>query len=264
MQVPVRWPSALTIAGSDSGGGAGIQADLKTFAALRVHGLSVVTCVTAQNPERVWGIEVCRPAIVRRQLEAVFQGLAPVAAKTGMLYSRAHVRAVVEFFRQPGSPPLLVDPVIQASSGASLVAPGALACLRDELLPLATLVTPNLAEAAWLTGRRVADPEAMRAAARLLHRRHGCAVWLKGGHLPGRREALDLFWDGTTELLLVAPLVRGVRTHGTGCTCSAAAAAYLARGESLARAVQRAKALVSRAIARSVRVGAQWVLGPAR
>jgi hydroxymethylpyrimidine kinase/phosphomethylpyrimidine kinase len=255
-------PIALTVAGSDSGGGAGIQADLKTFAALGVHGASVITCLTAQNPAAVLGVEPVRPTMVRRQLEAIFAELPPQAIKTGMLYSAAIIREVARFLGElRRRPPLIVDPVMVAGSGARLLKPGAVRTLTEELLPLATLLTPNVPEAEALTGLRIREPEDLRAAARLLHRRHRCAVLFKGGHLSDSREAVDLFYDGQTELLLRAPWVKDVSTHGTGCTYAAAVAAWCARGLPLAEAVWRAKQFVTAAIARSRRIGRHWVLG---
>lgn len=247
-----KLPIALTIAGSDSGGGAGIQADLKTFAALGVHGTSAVTCLTAQNPKGVRSVQTCRPAVVRDQIEAVFEALPPRAVKTGMLFSTAIIREVVAVFSRRGRPPLVVDPVMVATSGASLLQPAAVRVLREQLLPLATLVTPNLDEAGLLLGRRVDSVEGLRAAARDLHARWGCAALVKGGHLRGLRAAVDVFYDGREELLLSAPFVRGVSTHGTGCTYSAAIAGYLARGLALPAAVRQAKEYISQAIARSV------------
>jgi hydroxymethylpyrimidine/phosphomethylpyrimidine kinase len=251
----------LTIAGSDSGGGAGIQADLKTFASLGVHGASVVTCITAQNPKSVRGIEGCSPAMVRKQLEAVFEGLRPAAVKTGMLYSAGIVRSVVDFFREHGrGVPLVIDPVMVSTSGVELLKANALRLAREELFPLGKLLTPNLEEAGILIGAEVRSPEDMRAAARELHRRFGCAALVKGGHLRGGKEAVDIFYDGKEELLLCAPFIRGMRTHGTGCTYSAAIAAYLARGFSLSVSVQRAKEYITRAIAGSGRVARYSVL----
>lgn len=244
-------PVALTIAGSDSGGGAGVQADLHTFAALGVHGASAITCITAQNPREVRAIQPCRPDIVRRQIEAVFAELRPAAVKTGMLHSTAILRVVVEFFHNSKRPPLVVDPVMISTSGAALLKPSAVRAIQDRLLPLATLVTPNLHEAAILLGRRIRAVEELRAAARDIHARHGCAALVKGGHLRGASEAVDCFWDGRTELLLRAPFVRNVHTHGTGCTCSAAIAGFLALGHDLPRAVALAKRFVTQAIARS-------------
>ena len=255
-----RVPTALTIAGSDSGGGAGIQADLKTFAALGVHGTSAITCLTAQNPSRVLDVQAARPHMVRQQMEAVFAELPPAAVKTGLLHSAEIIRVVAAFFRAPRRPLLIVDPVMVATSGAQLLRPGAIRILEEELLPLATLITPNLHEAQILTGRRLTSASDLRLAARELHRRFGCAALVKGGHLKGLKEAVDLFFDGKTELLLSAPFVAGVKTHGTGCTYSAAITAWLARGRELTAAVEQAKDYVTQAIARSQRAGRHSVL----
>jgi hydroxymethylpyrimidine/phosphomethylpyrimidine kinase len=244
-------PIALTIAGSDSGGGAGIQADLKTFASLGVHGTSAITCITAQNPLEVRGIESCSAEMVRRQLEAVFEELPPVAVKTGMLYSAPVIRAVAAFLARHPGPVLVVDPVLVSTSGAPLLEPGAVRTLVKELLPLAGLLTPNRDEAELLTGLRIKSAQGLREAARALHARFGCAVLVKGGHLRRLPDAVDILYDGRQELLLSAPFVRGVRTHGTGCAYSAAIVGYLARGLSLARAVCRAKEYITQAIARS-------------
>jgi hydroxymethylpyrimidine/phosphomethylpyrimidine kinase len=272
-----KLPVALTIAGSDSGGGAGIQADLKTFAALGVHGASAIAGLTAQNPKRVLEIESCSPKMLRRQIEAVFQELPPAAVKTGMLFSAANVRAVAGFFRNPKSeirnPKLVVDPVMVSTSGARLLEPAAIKTLKEKLLPLATLVTPNLDEAEILTGRRPVSVEEMRQAAREIHSRFGCAALVKGGHLKnspaatgrrnrgGGRDAVDIFFDGKTELLLSAPFVKGVCTHGTGCTYSAAICAALALGHDLPRAVEIGKRFVTAAISGSYKIGRYFALG---
>lgn len=256
-----RYARVLSIAGSDSGGGAGIQADLHTFAALGVHGATALTCLTAQNPKGVTGIQAASPAILRRQIEAVFAELRPAAVKTGMLFSTPLIRVVVETFRRRNPPPLVVDPVMVATSGARLLQPPAIRALQTELLPLATLVTPNLDEAEILVGHPLREVEDLRRAARAIHARHGCAVLVKGGHLRGLREAVDVFFDGTRELLLSAPFVRGVSTHGTGCTYSAAITAGLARGLPLPEAVKSGKRFITRAIARSRRVGKHFALG---
>jgi hydroxymethylpyrimidine/phosphomethylpyrimidine kinase len=253
-------PTALTIAGSDSGGGAGIQADLKTFAALGVHGTSAITCLTAQNPRRVLGVQACAPAMVRAQIEAVFAELPPAAIKTGMLYSAEIIRAVIASLRRGARPPLVVDPVMIATSGARLLKPSAIDLLKTKLLPLATIVTPNLPETETLIGGKLRSIEDMRRAGRELHRRFGCAVLVKGGHLRGGREAADIFFDGEEELLLTAPFVEGVSTHGTGCTYSAAIAGFLARGKTLPEAVVAAKEHITGAIARSEKVGKHSVL----
>jgi hydroxymethylpyrimidine/phosphomethylpyrimidine kinase len=274
-------PVALTIAGSDSGGGAGIQADLKTFAALGVHGANAIACLTAQNPKRVLGIEVCSPKMLRQQIEAVFEELNSAAVKTGMLFSAKNVFVVVQFFKNKKCP-LVVDPVLISTSGAKLLEPRALKILTEKLLPLATLVTPNLAEAEILSGQKIFSIEEMRAAARKIHSRFGCAVLLKGGHLPfveklerdslkrkpiqrindsTNQQAVDIFFNGKIELLLSAPFVQGIRTHGTGCTYSAAICAALALGHDLPRSVEIGKNFVTRAISESYKMGNHFALG---
>jgi hydroxymethylpyrimidine/phosphomethylpyrimidine kinase len=281
-----RVPVALTIAGSDSGGGAGIQADLKTFAALGVHGTSALTCITAQNPRQVLGIQACKPEIVRQQIEAVFAELRPAAVKTGMLYSAEIIRVVAEFFRthgrtidgriifardaniilpsiilsKHGSVPLVVDPVMMATSGARLLKKSAIDLLKKELLPLAALVTPNVDEAKILLGRDLKNIEDLRSAAKELHERFGCAALVKGGHLRGGKEAADIFYDGHNELLLTAPFIKGVSTHGTGCTYAAAITAYLALGHGLCVAVELAKEHITQAISRHQIVAGHAVL----
>jgi hydroxymethylpyrimidine/phosphomethylpyrimidine kinase len=257
-------PVALTIAGSDSGGGAGIQADLKTFAALGVHGTSAIACLTAQNPRRVLGIETCSPKMLRQQIEAVFEELAPRAVKTGMLYSAENILTVAGYFRARhaslAARNLIVDPVFISTSGASLLKPDALKALKQKLLPLAALVTPNLDEAEILAERTIRSPEAMRTAAKKIRSEFGCAVLLKGGHLKGCREAVDVFFDGKTELLLSAPFVKNISTHGTGCTYSAAICAALALGHDLPHAVKIGKNFITRAILESYKIGRHFAL----
>jgi len=255
-----RLPVALTIAGSDSGGGAGIQADLKTFASLGLHGASVVTCVTAQNPKRVLGIQACAPATISRQLEAVFAELPPAAVKTGMLYSVDIIRVVVKFFNRGNLPPLVVDPVMMASSGTRLLQRRAIQFMQDALLPLAAVVTPNLHEAEILSGKKLTSLEDLRAAAKAIRRQFGCAALVKGGHLRGTSEAADIFYDGAHELLLTAPFVAGVQTHGTGCVYSAAITGYLALGTPLAKAVPLAKQYITQAVAQGRLAGGHFVL----
>jgi hydroxymethylpyrimidine/phosphomethylpyrimidine kinase len=260
MLKPRQLTVALTIAGSDSGGGAGIQADLKTFAALGVHGASAVACLTAQNPKRVLGIEACPPKMLRQQIEAVFEELKPAAVKTGMLFSAQNISVVAEFFKNKKCP-LIVDPLMVSTSGTKLLEPAAMKLLAQKLLPLAALVTPNLAEAEILSGRKISDVEEMRAAAKKIRARFGCAVLVKGGHLKNAREATDIFFDGKMELLLSAPFVKGIRTHGTGCTYSAAICAALALGNGLPRAVEIGKRFVTDAISKSYRIGNHFALG---
>ncbi|MBL9175206.1 MAG: bifunctional hydroxymethylpyrimidine kinase/phosphomethylpyrimidine kinase [Verrucomicrobiales bacterium] len=255
-------PVALTIAGSDSGGGAGIQADLRTWNALGVHGTTAITCLTAQNPRGVLAVHAAPAALVERQLQAVFDELPPVAVKTGMLFNASIIRAVARWFSESRRPPLVVDPVMVATSGARLLQPAAMRALIDQLLPLATLVTPNLDETALLIGRRPRTLEDLREAARTLFFRHGCAALIKGGHLRSLPRATDVFFDGATELVLSAPFVRGVATHGTGCTYSAAITGYLALGLALPAAVELAKNHITQSIAQSVRIGRHLTLNP--
>lgn len=257
-----RIPVALTIAGSDSGGGAGVQADLKVFASLGVHGTSAITCVTAQNPRRVLGIEACRPAIVQRQIEAVFEEFSPASAKTGMLYSAEIIGVLVDFFSSRHGVPLVVDPVMISTSGTRLLNVSAIKLLEMRLLPLAALVTPNLDEAAVLTGRQLESIEDLRWAGRQIHGRFGCAALVKGGHVKHSKKAVDIFFDGKNELLLSAPFINGARTHGTGCAYSAAITGFLSLGDELPKAVARAKEYISQAIARSNSAGKHALLNP--
>lgn len=258
--MPKKIPIALTIAGSDSGGGAGIQADLKTFATLGVHGASVITCLTAQNPARVLGIEPCPPKMLRRQLVAIFEELPPAAVKTGMLFSAENIQIIADFLKNKKTS-LVVDPVMLSTSGMELLQPRALKILMDQLIPLAALVTPNLAEAQILSGHKISSVEEMDLAVRKIHSQFGCAVLLKGGHLLGQRQATDIFFDGKTRLMLRAPFVKGIRTHGTGCVYSAAVCAMLAQGKKLSQAVQTAKRFITRAILKSYRIGNHYALG---
>jgi hydroxymethylpyrimidine/phosphomethylpyrimidine kinase len=246
---------ALTIAGSDSGGGAGIQADLKTFAALGVHGACAVTCVTAQNPRTISRVEPCSPKMVRAQMEAVFSYSPPAAVKTGLLCSAAIVREVARFFRQTRGVPLVVDPVMVATSGRRLLPRNAVAILRRDLLPLAALVTPNLFEAEVLAGKKIRTPEELRAAARTLYQTCGCAALVKGGHLAGGDSAVDFLCGAEGEWMLSAPRIPGLALHGTGCVYSAAITAWLARGKSLRRSVELAKTHIANIIAATPRSG---------
>jgi hydroxymethylpyrimidine/phosphomethylpyrimidine kinase len=254
-------PPALTVAGSDSGGGAGVQADLKTFAALHTHGLSVITCITAQNPRAVNAIEPCSLRMIEQQLEAV-SAFKPRAAKTGMLFSAEIISLVAKHFRDKRSVALVVDPVAVATSGAKLLRGDAVATLKRELLPIAALVTPNVPEAEALVGMKIREPEHLRVAARLLHERFGCPALIKGGHLRTKDVAIDVFYDGKTELLLEAPRAQRVATHGTGCTYAAAITALLARGQRLPDALAGAKAFVTNAIHSSVKSGPFSALNP--
>ncbi|HUR44790.1 MAG TPA: bifunctional hydroxymethylpyrimidine kinase/phosphomethylpyrimidine kinase [Candidatus Saccharimonadales bacterium] len=253
--------SALTIAGSDSGGGAGIQADLKTFAALDLHGTSVITCLTAQNPNRVLGIQETSAAMVRKQLEAVFEAFPPRAMKTGMLYSTRTIREVARFLRGlKHCPALIVDPVLISTSGKRLLQQSAIRALTDELFPLATLITPNVPEAEALGGYRIVEVDDLKLAAQTLHASYGCAVLVKGGHLKTATKSIDVFYDGQKESIFSAPRVPGIKTHGTGCTYSAAIVGYMALGQGLQEAVGNGKKFITRAIAHARTVEGNNVL----
>ena len=244
--------TALTIAGSDSGGGAGIQADLKSFAAVGVHGCSVVTCVTAQNTRGVASIFPIPPREVRAQLEAVFSDIPVHAAKTGMLYSREIVRTVSDAW-PPRGPPLVVDPVMVATVGASLRREDLRDALVRYLLPRATLVTPNLYEASQIAGFDVRTPEDMRRAAKAIAADGTRAVLVKGGHLEGN-EIVDLLFDGRRFHEFRSPRFH-LDLHGSGCALAASIAAYLALGRSLRPAVAAARRRVQTGFLSSYRPG---------
>ncbi len=248
-------PVALTIAGSDSGGGAGIQADLKTFHAFGVFGTSAVTAITAQNTLGVSAIHPVPPEVVRAQIDAVDADLGPRALKTGMLANAAVAEAVAEAIAARRPRAYVMDPVMVAASGHRLLERDAEATLAHRLLPLATLVTPNLREAALLTGARVDSLETMKAAARDLVGMGAGAALVKGGHLPSG-EVADVLRDGNEELVWRRPRIATRHVHGTGCTLSAAVVANLARGRRLAEAVALAVDFVARAIASAPGLGA--------
>lgn len=239
---PAPVPVALTIAGSDPSGGAGLQADLATFAAYGVRGASVVTALTAQDPHRVWAIAAVDPAFVAAQLEAVHAALDVGAAKTGMLHRTAVVETVASTLRARPMPFLVVDPVLASTSGTALLEPEGLEALRVHILPLASLVTPNLDEAEALTGRRVRTVAEMRDAARALLDLGARAALVKGGHMSG--DAIDVLHDGCGFHELRAPRIPGPALHGTGCVLSAAVTADIARGRELVVAVAAAKRFV--------------------
>jgi len=245
---------ALTIAGSDSGGGAGIQADLNTFGALGVYGMTAVTAVTVQNTQGVAGYEAVRPDVVHDQIVAVASDIGVDAAKTGMLASAEIVRSVADAIEEVRLSNLVVDPVFVSKHGHALLEPDAVDALRERILPLATLVTPNLPEAGGLAGFEVRSADDMRAAAEAIRAMGPRAVLVKGGHRESRR-ADDLFVDGERVLWIEGARLSTPNTHGTGCVLSAAIAAYLARGDELLRAVRRGKAFVTTAIARSLAIG---------
>lgn len=239
--------SALTIAGSDSGGGAGIQADLKAFAAHRVHGLSVISALTAQNTRNVSAIHVPPASFLRAQIDACFDDFSIAAVKLGMLANAQVIHAVADALEhyRPGF--IVLDPVITASSGPALLEPSALDALRQRLLPLADLVTPNIVEAGILLGRDIGDGNAAETALHQL-RQLGCrAVLLKGGHLDEGSEVVDRFDDGHTPARFTHPRLP-VQAHGTGCTLSSAIAALLCRQQPLVTACESAIGYVARSL----------------
>ncbi len=245
---------ALTIAGSDSGGGAGIQADLKTFAAHGVYGTSVITAITAQNTVGVTKIVEMDPGMVAAQIDAVIQDIGTDALKTGMLANAAIIEAVAKKIRQHRLKKLVVDPVMAAKSGDLLLRKSAFDALRFRLIPLATIVTPNIPEAEQLTGMSIKKAKDVERAARRIVAMGARSVVIKGGHRKG--PAIDLFFDGNKFRALSTARIRTRHTHGTGCTFSAAIAANLANGEKLERAVVLAKKYITQAIRQGFAIGA--------
>jgi hydroxymethylpyrimidine/phosphomethylpyrimidine kinase len=252
-----RVPVALTIAGSDSGGGAGVQADVRVFTRLGVFGTTAITAVTAQDTIAVHRSTPMAPSLVRAQIDAVAGDLHPDAVKSGMLATAGVARAVAASLRRHALAPYVLDPVLRSSSGRALLDRNGLAVVRRQLLPLAALVTPNLDEAAALTGEPVTDIGSMVRAARLLvdHAGAGAAL-VTGGHLTGPT-AVDVFYDGSSAPRTLAHRrIRTRHTHGTGCTLSAAITAYLALGHPLPAAVRSAIAYIGRALRNPPRLGA--------
>jgi hydroxymethylpyrimidine kinase/phosphomethylpyrimidine kinase len=257
-----RVPNVVSIAGSDPSGGAGIQADLATFAALRCHGTSVITALTAQNTCGVFAVHVVPPDFVARQIDVIFEDIEVAAVKIGMLATAETVAVVAARLAVHRPPFIVLDPVLAASSGEALAAAGVAAALIQHLFPLATLVTPNLAEAAVLGGTVVAaGHEGMREAAARLQARGARAVLIKGGHGDGPTSD-DLLLDDRLCRVVSAPRQATRNTHGTGCTLSSAIAAFLARGTDLAAAIVAAKAYLSRALEASTELQVGHGPGP--
>ncbi len=245
---------ALTIAGSDSGGGAGIQADLKTFMAFSVFGMSAITAITVQNTLGVYQVQALAPDLVGAQIDAVVSDLGVDAIKIGMLFSQPIIEAVAERLKQLPGIPVILDPVMRAKGGAPLLDPGAESSLRDRLLPLATVVTPNLPEASALVGFPVLTRADMQRAAAALAMAGVPYVLVKGGHLEGE-QASDLLLHQGRETWLEAPRIDTPHTHGTGCTLSSAIAAGAARGQTVEEAIRLAKDYVTHAIENAPALG---------
>jgi hydroxymethylpyrimidine/phosphomethylpyrimidine kinase len=248
-------PLALTVAGTDPCGGAGIQADLKTFAALGVYGFSVITVVVAQNSTQVLGTAPLDPEMVGRQIGALMAHSRPQAMKTGALGNAEIVAEVAQSISGFGLPAPVVDPVMISSSGAQLLDERGEVVLRERLLPIAALVTPNLPEAQALSGIRITDLNAMRKAARLIYRMGPRAVLIKGGHLPADQAPVDVLYDGDRFVELAEERIEGGGAHGTGCALSAAITAWMARGAELEEAVRKAKEFVTRALRYAFQLG---------
>jgi hydroxymethylpyrimidine/phosphomethylpyrimidine kinase len=243
----------LTIAGSDSGGGAGIQADLKVITLLGGYGMSVVTALTAQNTRGVWAIHEVPPSFVEKQIDVVLSDIGADVVKTGMLANREIVEVVAQKIKQYRMRKVVVDPVMVAKGGASLLRNEAEEALIRRMIPLALVVTPNLYEASVLTGRRVRSLAEMKKAARQIHRMGAKNVVVKGGHL--KSDATDLFFDGRTYEEMRGPRIETKNTHGTGCTFASATATFLARGLSVPEAVRKAKTFVTMAIRSGLSLG---------
>ena len=245
--------TALTIAGSDSCGGAGIQADIKTMTMNGVYAMSAVTALTAQNTTGVTGIMEVTPEFLSMQLDAVFTDIRPDAVKTGMVSSEKLIRTIAEKLRQYKAENIVVDPVMVATSGARLIAEEAVETLKTELLPLATVVTPNIPEAEILADMKITSQDGMVKAARIIGEKYGCAVLCKGGH--SLNDANDLLWNDGNCKWFEGRRIDNPNTHGTGCTLSSAIASNLAKGFTLEKSVKRAKEYISGALAAMLDLG---------
>ena len=254
VNVEEKIPIAITIAGSDSGGGAGIQADLKTFAALGVHGTTAITCITAQNTYSITAIECLKPEIVREQIRQVAEDLGINAGKTGMLYTKEIVKEVAEEISRYNFP-LVIDPVMIAKSGAPLIKREAEKALKKYLFPLATIVTPNRFEAEKLAGRKITTIQDVKKAAEEICSMGPQAVLIKGGHLNIESQSVDLLYYKNKYKIFKAQRLKVKTTHGTGCSFSAAITAFLARGEDVSSAVKHAKDFITQAIKFGLNIG---------
>ena len=245
--------TALSIAGSDCSGGAGIQADLKTMTLNGVYAMSAITALTAQNPTGVTGIMEVTPDFLGQQIDMIFTDIRPDAVKIGMVSNSALIETIAQRLRQYGAENIVVDPVMVATSGSSLMKTDAVQTLAEKLLPIATLATPNIPEAQLLSGMRIQTEADMEAAAKYIAQTYGCAVLLKGGH--NINDANDLLYAGEKMRWFYGKRINNPNTHGTGCTLSSAIAANLAKGYDLETSVQRAKDYISGALAAMLDLG---------
>lgn len=246
---------ALTVAGSDSGGGAGIQADLKTFTALGVFGTTAITCVTSQSPKGVTGIQTIDPELVSKQIRTVKDSFDVKAVKTGMLFSPGIISTVAATFQELQMKNIVVDPVMIASSGAKLLKDEAIDTLKKHLLPICALVTPNLSEAGVLLNQEVDSVESMHIAARDIFDTFGCPALVKGGHLPKTRMAIDILYDGKDIYEFKKRYIPHVNSHGSGCTYASAIAAHIAKGKPLVKAIELAKHFVQESFENAFTLG---------
>ena len=249
-----RYPVALTIAGSDSGGGAGIQADIKTFSSLGVFGASAITAITAQNTQGVRGIQAISPEILRGQIEAILEDFIVDAVKIGMLHNKDAVKVVSETLPSFQQTSIILDPVMISTSGSKLLEDDAIRTIMDELFPKATLLTPNIPETEYLSGIKINNEADILLAARKLQEKGSNALLIKGGHIPGVETVDRLFINENNPICLVSPTVETFNTHGTGCTLSSAIAAYMALGHSLVEAVRLAKEYMNNALVHGANV----------
>ena len=245
--------TALTIAGSDSCGGAGIQADIKTMTMNGVYAMSAITALTAQNTTGVFGIQEVTPEFLEKQIEAVVSDIRPDAVKTGMVSSADLIRTIAAQIKKHGLKNVVVDPVMVATSGARLISEDAISVLEKELFPLATVITPNIPEAEIISGQKITDRDGMESAAKKINSAYGCAVLVKGGHSVSDADDY-LFADGAGKWFR-GKRIANSNTHGTGCTLSSAIAANLAQGQTLEESVRRAKAYISNALAALLDLG---------
>ena len=245
--------TALTIAGSDSSGGAGIQADIKTMTANGVYAMSAVTALTAQNTTGVYGISEVTPEFLADQLDCVFTDIFPDAVKIGMVASAGLIEVIADKLKEYNARNIVLDPVMVATSGARLISDEAIGALRDRLIPVADLLTPNIPEAEVLSGMKIASPEDMERAAEKIYTENGCAVLLKGGHSVS--DSNDLLYSSEGARWFKGRRIDNPNTHGTGCTLSSAIASNLAKGYTPAESVERAKSYISGALAAMLDLG---------
>ena len=245
--------TALTIAGSDSGGGAGIQADLKTFAAFKVFGLSAITAITAQNTTGVFAVQEVKPEIIAAQIDCLFEDMEINSVKIGMVSDTEIIKTIADSLKRYNACNIVLDPVMISKSGYKLLKPEAIEALIKNLFPLAEVLTPNLVEAEEITGQKINNPDDMQTAAEKIHDMGVKTVVIKGGHLPDK--PVDVFYDGSSFLRLQGEFINTKNTHGTGCTFSSAIAACLALGQALPEAFMTAKEYITGAIINSLNIG---------